>query len=170
MKFLARNKNNFVIVILLTLLNTTVYADCHPSIASGTPTSRFEILDNGSEVKDKKTGLIWQRCSIGQTWNINGCSGKPTALKWKDALNKAKEIGNNYRLPNIRELQSIVEIKCHYPAINTTIFVDTPSNSGYWSSSPYVLGSSLWTIAFTNGTIYTTQTYNMQYVRAVRSE
>lgn len=140
------------------------------SITATTPNSRFEVLGNGGEVKDKQTGLIWQRCSLGQTWNGTSCIGTATQHNWKDALNKSKTVGTGYRLPNIKELKSIVERQCINPAINLQVFPNTQTND-YWSSSPY------------NNHIYYSRMVNFKYggenahyknssyfVRAVRSE
>lgn len=147
---------------------------CNPNITANTPDSRFEVLASGSEVKDKQTGLIWQRCSLGQTWDATAnsgkgsCTGTASSHNWKDALTQAKNLGNGYRLPNITELQSIVERKCYSPAINATIFPNTPMNDYYWSSSPYATSSSdAWVVYFGSGHGGTNAKYNSAYVRAV---
>ena len=112
---------------------------CRNDIIATTPNSRFKIMSNGSEVKDIKTNLIWQRCSIGQTWDGNQCVGEATAMNWKDAMNEAIKAGRNYRVPNIKELQSITEVACFDPALNISIFPNTPTgvfDVTYWSSTP----------------------------------
>lgn len=139
------------------------------SILATTPDSRFEIISNGSEVKDKVTGLIWQRCSMGQIWDGNTCTGTATRHTWQQALTVAKNLGNGYRLPNIKELASIVEEQCYDPAINSKTFPNTPSNE-YWSSSPNANDHNLaWGVGFYNSA-YTNYKDNSSYVRAVRSE
>jgi|GEM_PF-2838313 len=62
---------------------------------------RFIAQDD--TVKDTQTGLIWQRCSIGQTWDGNICQGQATAFHFDAAL---KQAGNGWRVPTIRELIS----------------------------------------------------------------
>lgn len=132
-----------LILSVVSLLPFSSFADdqvCHPTMPETTPESRFEILGDGGEVKDKKTNLIWQRCSIGQAWdkNAKACIGSPKKLNWKTALTEANKLGNGYRLPNIKELQSIMEYKCSTPAINKKIFVGYDSNVSDWyfSSTP----------------------------------
>ncbi len=109
--------------------------------------SRFEIITGGSEIKDKRTGLIWQRCSLGQTWDGNTCAGTAKKYKWPQALAKSQALGNGYRLPNIRELNSLIDRDCHAYAINEKIFPNIPvsdegisndiwSHVDFWSSSP----------------------------------
>lgn len=111
---------------------------CNPNIVRTAPDSRYELVvgSGGSEVLDKKTGLIWQRCSLGQTWNGTTCTGAAIRHTWTDALAQAKSLGNGYRLPNIRELKSLTERACMEPAINSKFFPNT-TNDGYWSASPY---------------------------------
>lgn len=138
------------------------------SILATTPDSRFEIISNGSEVKDKVTGLIWQRCSVGQTWDGNTCTGTATTHTWQQALTVAKNLGNGYRLPNIKELKSIVERQCYDPAINSKTFPNTPS-SWYWSSSPAARYSdTAWGVYFYYGIDANGSKPDSYYVRAVR--
>lgn len=138
------------------------------SILATTPDSRFEIISNGSEVKDKVTGLIWQRCSVGQAWNGSTCTGTATTHTWQQALTVAKNLGNGYRLPNIKELKSIVERQCYSPNINSKIFPNTQSNR-YWSSSPNAnSNSNAWGVNFDNGGDSPRDKNGSYYVRAVR--
>lgn len=147
-----------------------------------TPDSRFEVWGDGSEVKDKRTGLIWQRCSLGQAWDgahancINNDDDGVTSYNWEDALSQAQALGNGYRLPNVRELASIIELQCYEPAINERIFPSTPNNT-YWSSSPFAneerlfdFGSSAWGVEFQYGAVSLFDKNGTHYVRPVRSE
>lgn len=144
---------------------------CNPNMVRTAPDSRYELVvgSGGSEVLDKQTGLIWQRCSLGQSWNGTTCTGDASSHTWTDALAKAKAVGNGYRLPNIRELRSLTEKACTQPAINNSFF---PSTAGgeYWSASPYAGDNSYaWSVSF--GVRYSNfnhTKYNKYYVRAVR--
>ena len=115
---------------------------CQTNIKNKTPDSRYQLLNNNSEVKDLKTGLIWQRCSLGQTWRGTTCTGTASQYTWQQALQAAKDAGNGLTLPNIKELSSLANRACYNPAINDTFFPNTPFDSGndyygaYWSSSP----------------------------------
>lgn len=140
------------------------------SIIATTPDSHFTPIGNGSEIKDTVTGLIWQRCSIGQTWDGNTCTGNATTHTWQQALTVAKDLGKGYRLPNIKELASIVEEQCYEPAINSKTFPNTPSN-GYWSSSPAAnYNTYAWGVSFNYGYDNNYDKDYSYYVRAVRSE
>ena len=75
--------------------------------------TRFEL--NGPSARDKQSGLIWQRCNLGQRWENDTCSGEP---KWTDrktalelARNEAERSGQGWRLPTIRELSGLMDCR-----------------------------------------------------------
>ena len=117
--------------------------------------------DNGDEtVTDECTGLMWQQ------------EDDDTARTWANALLYCENLGlagyTDWRLPNSRELESIVDAGRSGPAINTDYFPGTDS-SQYWTSSTNI-GSppNVWCVGFgggyTNG-YYKTHSY---YTRCVR--
>lgn len=153
-----------IIATLLLMLSSTNYAACNSSIIRTAPDSRYELLNSNTEVKDKKTGLIWQRCSLGQTWNTTSCISNAVTYHWVDALQAAKNIGGGWRVPNIKELDSLIEQACYSPSINEVIFPNTQSGS-YWSSSPFT------GVGFTYGSVSGSGFNDAYlYVRLVRSE
>ncbi len=88
--------------------------------------SRFTL--NGNEtVTDNKTALIWMRNIV-------------TITHWQDALNIAENYSfagkDDWRLPNLKELFSIVDTSRQTPAINTSVFPATASDR-FWTSSKY---------------------------------
>ncbi len=110
---------------------------------------------NGSDgtVTDTRTGLMWKKCSEGQTGST--CSGTAGAYTWSAALGLAaasRFAGHaDWRVPNVKELRSLVEECRTGPAINDTIFPSTPSSS-FWSSSPSDYTSTYaWYVYFGNG-------------------
>ena len=52
---------------------------------------RYQILGDGSEVKDTQTGLIWARCSVGQTWQSGSCAGEPKEFTFGGAQKLADQ-------------------------------------------------------------------------------
>lgn len=118
---------------------------CNDSIRQSTFSAQFLI--NNDEVRDIRTNLVWKRCSVGKVWTGSSCSGTATSLTWQQALAAGSD---DWRLPNIKELLSIVEVSCASPAINTTIFPST-SNLFFWTSSPYANNNQVWTVLFEDG-------------------
>jgi len=119
------------------------------------PDSRYAVAANGMTVLDQQTGLIWARCPNGMNWDGAACTGKATTYTWQKALTAADTSTlagyTDWRLPNVRELASLVEPGCVDPALNTRIFPNTPGTD-FWSSSPYV-GSVYvaWYVYFNDG-------------------
>lgn len=142
-----------------------------------TPVDNFTISDvNSAYVVDNSTGLAWYRCVLGQNWDElqSTCVGEAIRLSWQDALQSTTEFTlmdkHDWRLPNIKELVSIVERECVSPAINQDLFPNTPSDS-YWTSSPNTNSSLIdesWSVAFYNGRIESRDKMQDFYVRMVR--
>lgn len=170
--------HKFIYLIVSLCMVSAVHAQtCNPNIVRTAPDSRYELVvgSGGIEVLDKHTGLIWQRCSLGQNWNGSTCIGEASRHTWTEALAKARAVGNGYRLPNIRELKSLTEKACAGPAINRTFFPNTvymaqSVDDGYWSASPDTYnGEYVGGVNFSLG--YTENYYKGHYlhVRAVRA-
>ena len=108
---------------------------CRTDIPASTPTNRFVVNANGT-VNDTATGLIWKRCAEGQSGT--NCTGMPNSFTWQQALQHAEQTSfagfDDWRLPNYKELYSLIEVRCFEPAINLTIFPNA-SSSLFWSAS-----------------------------------
>ena len=109
---------------------------------------RFKDNGNGTVI-DNRTGLMWVKNGISEGCN-NGC-----ALTWEDAVSFCENLSyagyTDWRLPNIQELQSIVNYGVCYPAINSTYFPNTQSDY-YWSSTTSVnYPDSAWSVYFYSG-------------------
>ncbi len=162
------------IVGLLVFISPLSYAMniCHPNIVPIAPNSRYEFLNNGAEVKDIKTDLIWQRCSLGQAWNGTSCTGKSLTYNWASALQMAKNTGDGWRVPNIKELDSLSEDACFSYAMNEIVFPNTGLDRFYWSSTPSSSNSyRAWIVDFGHGNVKQEfkASYNSINVRLVRS-
>ncbi len=73
--------------------------------------SRYQIMgSDGGIVKDNQTGLMWMRCSVGQTWNGTTCVGELKRMDWNSAMSyKTTYAGySDWRLPTKKELESLV--------------------------------------------------------------
>ncbi|HMY00847.1 MAG TPA: DUF1566 domain-containing protein [Agitococcus sp.] len=162
-----------MIIVLLSVADYS-YAQsnlCNSRMSRTAPDTRYQILSNGYEVIDKKTNLIWQRCSLGQTFNGQDCVGSATAHTWSKALQIAQGQGNGWRLPNVKELSSLIEEACEKPSINIGIFPNTLSEF-YWTST-VATSIHAWTVHFSGGVVYIrdegTGMNNLYYARLVRS-
>ena len=126
---------------------------CLPGFNATLQTDVF--VDNGDgTATDTFLGLVWMRCSLGQTWSNETCSGDASELTWQQALQAAhgyeyaKQLG--WRVPNMKELASLTERSCVRPAINELFFPNTSSDD-YWTSTPSVIDPKrAWVIAFFN--------------------
>ena len=120
------------------------------------------LIDNGDgTVTDNKTSLMWQQ-------------GEPGYMTWDSALSYCKglSLGNHsdWRLPNIKELESITDDTWWNPAIDTTYFPSAHSLY-YWSSTTDAYSPSYaWYVYFYSGYAAYADFYkdNYLYVRCVR--
>lgn len=141
-------------LLSLTYAGVGIAQTCNPSITADAPNSRYFLNAKGTAI-DKKTGLTWMRCSVGQTWDGSTCIGSPQTYSWKYALETAESTvfadKSDWRLPNQKELQSLIENRCFNPAINLTAFPNTGSD-WFWSSSPNAISSyNAWVVKFSDG-------------------
>ena len=93
------------------------------------------FTDNGDgTVTDNTTGLMWQKQDDGvrRTWD--------QALEYCKGLSLGGH--SDWRLPTVKELQSIVDYAKHNPAIDTMFFPDTKA-SVYWSSTTRIRAAVL---------------------------
>lgn len=105
---------------------------------------RFVFLE--SEIKDKAFGLTWARCSVGQVWDGGSCTGMASTFTHEQALQYAQSQAG-WRLPNVKELESLVDRGCEEPAIDPVAFPATPK-TGFWTSTPMVSHPRSWQVVF----------------------
>jgi Protein of unknown function (DUF1566) len=165
------------LLVLLPLLGNA--QTCKTEITATTPTARFTTFNNGT-VLDKYTGLIWKKCSEGQQWNAasHTCHLFAVTYTWQKALQRVQTVNSkvgfagykDWRVPNIKELITLVEEQCDNPAINLSVF-PTTLGSGFWSSSSLASdGGSAWKVGFNDGYVgWDNGQNNSNQVRLVRS-
>lgn len=163
-----------LVLVLMAVMATASAQNCRDDIAASAPDSRYR--DNGDgTVSDLATGLIWKQCAEGLSGTA--CeSGSALGLIWQDALQRAADAefagSALWRLPNSKELASLVEERCTVLAINSRFFPNTPSStasSWFWTSSPYAYGSVYaWGVNFSYGYVNDYVKGTQAYVRLVR--
>jgi hypothetical protein len=164
-----------LILLCLISFNSTAEQTCKTaSIVQTAPDSRFTNNEDGT-FTDIQTGLMWARCRQG--FQGAGCTAVSSVatntFTWAAALalNSATSDTANrtgWRLPNIKELQSLVEISCSSPAINISVFPNT-GTSFFWSASPVAFDTdSAWDVSFDFGFVSSFERNRGQSVRLVR--
>jgi len=122
------------------------------------PSQNF--IDNGDgTVTDNRTELIWQQ-------------GEPGFMAWDSALSYCEGLSlgghSDWRLPNIKELESITDDTRWNPAIDTAYFPNA-SAAFYWSSTtgPYDPDYA-WVVVCDQGHVGDDGKGDYNYVRCVR--
>jgi hypothetical protein len=131
--------------------------------------------DNGDgTVTDNVTGLMWQQEDDDTTYNWYEATGKYDATDNLfsthvcDSLSLAGH--SDWRLPDEKELLSIVNYDSSNPAIDTIYFPNTNS-SGYWTSTTCANSTSrAWGVDFDIGGVFDINKTDYCGVRCVRGE
>lgn len=122
----------------------------HPALLQ---TPRYSVDGAAGSVTDTRTGLTWQRSEVAGTYMF---ADAPSACT------------NGWRLPNIRELASIVDVRQDNPATDPQAFNDAPLRDT-WSATPYANGASYgWGVYFVSGLTWTQTVDSSFHVRCVR--
>lgn len=118
-------------------------------------------------VIDTKLNIMWQDNEAAK--NVKKSWEAISSQTAKEYCQELKFAGyEDWYLPTIKELESIVDISRYDPAIKE-IFQNTAS-SRYWSSSPDVsLSEFAWFVYFRNGSSSSNFKTNESYVRCARA-
>ncbi|NLY15372.1 MAG: DUF1566 domain-containing protein [Gammaproteobacteria bacterium] len=159
-------------VLAATLPGMAQAVTCQNNIPPSNPDAIYTDNDDGT-VTDTRTGLMWKKCLQGQSWSGVTCTGSAAVMNWAVALSTAEDATdagyNDWRLPNIKELRSLVEECRTNPAINDTLF-PSPTSSTVWSGSPYASHSNdAWYVGFSDGYSYYNNRDYGGHVRLVRA-
>lgn len=158
-------------VVYRELMRDSAFVRC---VRGGTSPSPSFTDNLDGTVTDNNTGLMWQKCNAGVS-SVGDCSkGTALIMTWEEALNYCNSLihawRSDWRLPNIKELFSIIDSSTFNPAIDATYFPNTPV-ADYWSSSTCSYWSSnAWLVSFDTSHSYATFTDATldKYVRCVR--
>ena len=178
-------------LLIAAAISGEALADCstnrNANIAITKPDGIYIDQKDGTVI-DIETGLMWQKCALGYDWGAGTdandfsddtctASGNPATFTWGEALAAADAdsfVDANWRLPNDKELESLVEDACFNPNINEALFPATVSE-WHWSASAYVragFNGYAWAVYFKNGDVgvhFKSVTNSVRLVRASQS-
>ena len=191
-KYEALKVKNLLSFMLLGCLATNAVATqlCQDRINLSAPSSRYLFTEDGALVTDTVTGLIWQRCLLGQIFSNGGtpdfphddtCANAPSAqASWAMSLLATATFNMQelaagrsafWRVPNIKELATTQELKCVFPAVNPLVFPSLPAGAFQWSSTTtFNLGTpTTWAFFVDSGNLGSVSSQTTSgYVRLVR--
>lgn len=138
----------------------------------GYPRNGVRFIDNGDgTITDMASGLMWAK-DPSQCGVDFGTPGNPAQMNWESAIDACNNLSyaghTDWRLPNIKELLSILDFGKTPPAIDETFFPNTESDY-YWSSTAeFGLVNSKWIIDFSAGWVESQAKTDEYYPRPVR--
>jgi len=104
--------------------------DASFNVGTAWPEPRFEL--RGDEVLDNLTGLGWSRNASLAVFPLNW----QEALDFVAAMNREQRFGQrDWRIPNRRELRSLLSLQCKLPALPEQHPFIEVFNGWYWSST-----------------------------------
>jgi Protein of unknown function (DUF1566) len=123
------------------------------------PSERYMVPGDGTVV-DVATGLVWQASidAVPRTFadSVTYCTTLPLA-------------GGGFRLPSMKELQTLIDEQVVDPAIDSQVFPATTGES-FWSGSPLVGGPpEAWFVNFYSGVSYSNVLGDKYLARCVRA-
>ncbi len=137
-----------LLLVALLGLSSVAWGEqrCHYRSPGYLP-DRFEPRADGT-VYDRATDLVWARCDLGQRWDGRRCSGYAELRSWPEALQAVARFNEqeaaaarpaDWRLPNLKELASLINYHCSAPAVFDALM--DPDGAGprwRWSATPDV--------------------------------
>jgi formylglycine-generating enzyme required for sulfatase activity len=104
------------------------------------------FTDNGDgTITDNNTGLVWQKIQ------------PPDSMTWDDALVYSKTVflrgKTDWRLPNVKELQSLNDVSLINPSFNKNYFPNITSGTYWTSTTLFLTESKAWDINLLYGIV-----------------
>lgn len=157
-----------IIFMCITLFSYEINLDTKSNIDIHEPKSELNMVFTRDDVKEivinQTTGLIWQ----------DNIDTKTIKKNRKDARQYCRSLVfagyDDWYLPKIKQLESIVDHKEYDPAIKKEF--KNVQSFHYWSSSPNLAANiiNVLNVDFKNGHTYRTNRMGRCYVRCVRGK
>lgn len=126
-------------------------------------------------VTDTLNQLMWQGCSEGYTGLDCTTGSGLTGWTWRGALSFCEDLSwagyDDWRLPNVVELYSIVNNHVYSPSIDATVFPRTGSDTYWTSTSTLAYEKQAYYVNFDSGFVGSADKYSLDsysYIRCVR--
>ena len=138
----------------------------------------MDLPDSAAHVDDGGKWIMTRDNVSGLIWEIKTSANRDDRYTWYDAedifiagLNSSNFGGfDDWRLPNVKELSSLVNSGAYSPSIDTAWFPFTGYPYYYWGTSAYgEYSESAWIVGFLSGDIGGNDKSLSYYVRAVRA-
>lgn len=132
---------------------------------------RTEPVPAQPVVADAVTGLLWQGCPNGLS-GLDCATGEASSLDWFHAIDACNTLAwgghTDWRVPDVKELDSLIDSQQRSPSIDPLAFPGTPTG-WYWTSTTYASDISFaWHANFSSGHIANFDKVFICYVRCVR--
>jgi len=151
-------------------------------------TLTYTDTDNGLTIRDENTGLVWmkQDDNNGDCESLPGSLDKDCTFTWAQAFEFVTSLNENrfadytdWRLPNAKELQSIVNYENQDPAVSEAFNTDCAQACSlatcsctaaepYWSSTSFTPVPTAFFVSFNEGVVNGADKGSFARVRAVR--
>lgn len=183
------NGNRYYVVVNHTAKTLTLYSNAYCSTVVDTTGKTY--TSGGTAIQNKfyvcpvahNSGVFADNITAGNwretVWTASAANlTTPSAMAWTptggdgDSINNCEALDyagkQDWRLPNVKELMSIVDYGRYSPAIDPTFFPNTQSLY-YWTSTIYANNTAYaWYVHFGYGVVYNSYRYYAYGVRPVR--
>ncbi|MCK5881186.1 MAG: DUF1566 domain-containing protein [Sinobacterium sp.] len=143
-------KKALLLSVLSVASGALFAADCLTQHEMDNPDHMYSIVDadTSQTVQDLETNLTWTRCPLGQSVQAGLCADEVAVpmktYTWEESLAAAEtanlavyEGSADWRVPSIKELQTIMAPTCKNRAMNELAF-PTAANAYIYTSTPDV--------------------------------